>query len=247
MFALSHLKLFVGAVVISTAAIACAPPEMTNVRSEPAMKAKVSSALSSTQSQSELGIARWHSTVLSGADGKKAGTFDGQDTKGKVRFLATIREDKKTSTLHIESILPKKGEWVYDAKNHKVVRSTIPASTMKLMSAYASDWRAKDPSIAPASSTHAGIRATAGAKRPGGGSSKVGPDDEVADAMNYWAIQLGHKFGMINDRLYDIYMDQELGTNTYDPKNYDEKGKRIEPSTDKPADTTEKKEETPET
>ena len=214
MLCLKGIRLVVGAVVISSAAIACAPPETTGGSTR--MKARVTSAVSSAQSQDKLGITRWHSTVLSGANGAKAGTIDGQDANGKVRFLTTIREDK--SAVHIESILPKRGEWIWDAKTRTVTRNTIPAKSLSFASAFTADWR-----TATGSSTKS-FRSLRAAKKGGGSAGgRVGPDDEVADSMNYWAIHFGHKYGYISDSKYDAYNNPD----TYDAKNYDAKGKRI--------------------
>ncbi|MFO0742563.1 MAG: hypothetical protein U0270_42210 [Labilithrix sp.] len=214
MLCLKGIRLVVGTVVISSAAIACAPPETTGGSTR--MKARVTSAVSSAQSQDQLGITRWHSTVLSGANGAKAGTIDGQDANGKVRFLTTIREDR--SAVHIESILPKRGEWIWDAKTRTVTRNTIPAKSLSFASAFTADWR-----TATGSSTTS-FRSLRAAKKGGGSAGgRVGPDDEVADSMNYWAIHFGHKYGYISDSKYDAYNNPD----TYDAKNYDTKGKRI--------------------
>src|SRR4051812_45181979 len=82
MLSIERVGLVLGALVMSSAAIACAAPDVGGSTSKRAMKSSVTTALASSQSTADLGITRWHSTAETDADGRKAATFDGQDKNG---------------------------------------------------------------------------------------------------------------------------------------------------------------------
>ena len=238
-------RLLLGVALLSTTAIACTPPSADgSIRS--ASTGRVYSAASTSTSKSKLGITRWHSTSLSTSEGV-ARTIDGQDKSGKVKFLTTFRSDRKTSTLHVQAILPKRGEYIYDYKNQSVVKNTMPSNSLAMTKAFTTDWAEAHPSksttsSAHTSSTHNGFRAGTGRGRPGGGKpfENPGEDDPVASAGNYWLLYLGHKYGYISDSKFDAYNDPD----NYKASNYDAKGKRITPSTDTQPDTTKPANET---
>jgi hypothetical protein len=122
------LRLLLACGALSSAAMACAPPEMVPAHATKARPAYVFSAKSTATSRTNLGVARWHSTVEPGTNA--ALTIDGQDKAGRVMFLSTAFVDKKTSTIHIQVVLPQRGELVWDIKHQKVLTNTIPASAV---------------------------------------------------------------------------------------------------------------------
>jgi hypothetical protein len=201
--------------VISIAAMACAPPEVGDRSAHtPIQQGRVYSALSSADSRSELGISRWHFTVESLSGRTTAGTLDGQSGNGKVKFLTTVRFDKKSSTLHLEAILPQSGEWVWDTKQGTALLDTIPANSRVFSKAFSADWgRAHSASSMTA---YRGGKAGAPRRTPDWN------DQNNQDGFQNWGLWAGHELGLITDSKYDAATKPD-----YDPKNYDADGKRI--------------------
>lgn len=253
-----------GAAFVSTVAIGCAPAPLTFPAPKAAatMTANVTSALASTQSQMKLGVTRWHSTVEKRSDGTKAGTVDGQDSTGKVVFLAVIRQD--SSTVHIQAVLPHKGEAVFSTKKRAIISNTLPSSNDALAAAFETDWQTAYPNAALLASsatttTSAGSATTTtttsgnahsmarGNTRPTPSSSSsmvnvggIDGNDSMADGINSGLIALGHYEGFISDSKYDAWMTPD----SYNPNDYDANGKRIDQSAqDKAQDTQQDKED----
>ena len=122
------LRLVLAGVALSSAAMACGQPEKVPTPAAKARPAYVFSAKSTTHSRTTLGVSRWHTTVEPGSNA--ALTIDGQDGTGRVKFLSTAFVDKKTTTLHIQVVLPERGELVWDYKHHTILSNTIPVSAI---------------------------------------------------------------------------------------------------------------------
>jgi hypothetical protein len=108
-----------------TAACNTAPPPPARAQA-PKQTGVTFSAKASATSQSTLGITRWHSTVERGANA--ALILDGQDRVGRVKYLSMAFIDHHTNMMHVQVLLPQKGEVVWDVANHEVVSNTLPQS-----------------------------------------------------------------------------------------------------------------------
>jgi len=165
MFFSNKLRVTLAAAVISTAAMACGgSPDH-----EPAPTVKQNgttfSAKASAKSQAALQVTRWHSTIESGVNG--AVVLDGQDRVGRVKYLQTAFIDKKTQTVHLQVILPEKGEIVWDLKRHVVLSNTVPASVQPYARGIYYDFQMAHPLRGGATQAYsylsAGLKIAAGA------------------------------------------------------------------------------------
>ena len=168
----AKIRLTLGAVAMSTAAMACGGTP--DVATAPKVKQNgiTFSAKASAKSQSALQITRWHSTVESGVHG--AIVLDGQDRVGRVQYLQTAFVDAKTHTAHVQVMLPEKGELVWDIDSLVVLSNTIPASVQPYARGIYYDFQLAHPlrggAVQAYSYLSAGIKIAAGAALVVGGS-----------------------------------------------------------------------------
>ncbi|HSO38158.1 MAG TPA: hypothetical protein VLT33_36775, partial [Labilithrix sp.] len=132
--------LLLASVVALAGSVACSAPTPPSYgKTAKASAGLVYNARSTQTSAARLGITRWHSIV---EPKTQAVVFDGQDAKGNVGFITSLRVDKATNTLHVETFAPSKAAMVIDMKTGKVLSNTLTrANFASFASALTHDWK----------------------------------------------------------------------------------------------------------
>ncbi len=136
------IRVFAAASGIALASTACAQAPEEPVKA-PVQVGTIYSAKATAKSHAELGVSRWHSTVEPGKT--NAYTIDGSDNHGVVKYLASTFLDVKTKTVHIQSILPQRGDLVWNYETKTVVANTIPDSAARFAKAIYYDYQLAHP------------------------------------------------------------------------------------------------------
>jgi hypothetical protein len=117
-------------------AAGCSAPSVANPPPQRSTIGVVYHAPAAQETRSTLGISRWHGIVEPSG---RAIVLDGADVRGRVKFSAVIRVDKRNRTLLIESH-QQPGTMKVDMKTRKVVSNTLGASFPPYAKALARDW-----------------------------------------------------------------------------------------------------------
>lgn len=137
------LRASIFALALSCGAVACNGAEPPVPHAPKAASAFVYSAKASVKTNGAMSVTRWHSTV--GHDAKGTLAIDGQDSRGRVVFLATAHVDRKTKTVHVQSHLPEKGELVIDIQTHQLLKNDLPSSSVSYAKAMLADYAIAHP------------------------------------------------------------------------------------------------------